>query len=203
MHQQYVFFLSLIRTKMHLGRMHTLDLIVLFHVEWRPTHAGTGNLTQCHFVHHKPHVDCSGIERELRGDRPATNRLSHRRPSAHRTLSVSNSSVFWVVTWRKVIWDGRFGNTYRSLSSSLTFWDVTLRRWCTVFIGMQSSVTFRNVGSCTPTYTTARLKRPYLVLRCDCLLFVAAVAGVRQERATSCTSVTCDIWMSATNLYVQ
>jgi hypothetical protein len=28
------------------------------------------NLSQCHFIHQKPHMD-------LRGERPATNRLSH------------------------------------------------------------------------------------------------------------------------------
>jgi hypothetical protein len=35
------------------------------------------NLSQCQFVHHKSHMDWPGIEPSLRGERPATNRLSH------------------------------------------------------------------------------------------------------------------------------
>jgi hypothetical protein len=34
-------------------------------------------LSQCHFVHHKSHMDQAGIKPGLRGERPATNRLSH------------------------------------------------------------------------------------------------------------------------------
>jgi hypothetical protein len=36
------------------------------------------NLCQRHFIHHKSHTDWSGIERGLRGDRPATSRLIQR-----------------------------------------------------------------------------------------------------------------------------
>jgi hypothetical protein len=35
------------------------------------------NLSQCHFVHHKSHVDYSGSERCLRGEKPVTNHLSY------------------------------------------------------------------------------------------------------------------------------
>jgi hypothetical protein len=35
------------------------------------------NLSQCHFVRHKSHMDWPGIERGLRDERPVTNRLSH------------------------------------------------------------------------------------------------------------------------------
>jgi hypothetical protein len=35
------------------------------------------NLSQCHFVHHKSHMDWPGVNPGLRCERPATNRLSH------------------------------------------------------------------------------------------------------------------------------
>jgi hypothetical protein len=36
------------------------------------------NLSQCHFVHHKSHMDLAWDRTPgLRGERPATNRLSH------------------------------------------------------------------------------------------------------------------------------
>jgi hypothetical protein len=35
------------------------------------------NVSQCHFVHHKSQNDWPGREPGLRGERPATNRLSH------------------------------------------------------------------------------------------------------------------------------
>jgi hypothetical protein len=38
----------------------------------KPKYSGK-NLSQCHFVHYKSHMDYPG----LRGERPATNRLSH------------------------------------------------------------------------------------------------------------------------------
>ena len=34
------------------------------------------SLSQCHFVHHKSHIDYPGIAPGLRGERPATNRLN-------------------------------------------------------------------------------------------------------------------------------
>jgi hypothetical protein len=34
-------------------------------------------LSQCHFVHNKSYVDCSGSNLAFRGDRPKINRLSH------------------------------------------------------------------------------------------------------------------------------
>jgi hypothetical protein len=37
---------------------------------------GGKNLSQCHLVHHKSHMDWFWIELGLRGERPATNRLS-------------------------------------------------------------------------------------------------------------------------------
>jgi hypothetical protein len=41
-----------------------------------PKYSGR-NLSQSHFVHQKSHMDCPGV----RCERPATNRLSHARPS--------------------------------------------------------------------------------------------------------------------------
>jgi hypothetical protein len=35
------------------------------------------NCTQCHFVHHKSHMDCHGTKIGLRGEKPATNRLCY------------------------------------------------------------------------------------------------------------------------------
>jgi hypothetical protein len=35
------------------------------------------SMSQCHFVYHKSHMDWPGREPGLRGERPATNRLSH------------------------------------------------------------------------------------------------------------------------------
>jgi hypothetical protein len=35
------------------------------------------NLSQCQFFHQKSHMDWSGIEPGLRGERPANNRFSH------------------------------------------------------------------------------------------------------------------------------
>jgi hypothetical protein len=35
------------------------------------------SLSQCPFVHHKSHMDRPGIDPGLRGERPATNSLSH------------------------------------------------------------------------------------------------------------------------------
>jgi hypothetical protein len=42
----------------------------------KPKYPGK-NLSQCHFVHQKSHTDCPGIEPDFRGERSATNRLSH------------------------------------------------------------------------------------------------------------------------------
>jgi hypothetical protein len=36
-----------------------------------------GNLSQCHFVHHKSHMDLPGSEPGPLRERPATNRLSY------------------------------------------------------------------------------------------------------------------------------
>jgi hypothetical protein len=42
----------------------------------KPKYSGK-NLSQCHFVHHKFHMDWPGMNPGLRRERPATNRLSH------------------------------------------------------------------------------------------------------------------------------
>jgi hypothetical protein len=35
------------------------------------------NLSHCHFVNHKSHIDCLGAKLSLRGKKPVTNRLSY------------------------------------------------------------------------------------------------------------------------------
>jgi hypothetical protein len=48
------------------------------------------NMSQCHFVHHKSQRTDQGAKAGLRGERPATNRLSHKR-------ALASMLVFWVV----------------------------------------------------------------------------------------------------------
>jgi hypothetical protein len=43
----------------------------------KPEELGGKNLSQCHFVHHKSHMDSPGSNPGLRSGRPAANRLSH------------------------------------------------------------------------------------------------------------------------------
>jgi hypothetical protein len=45
------------------------------HIDRRKLKYLDKNLSQCHFVHHGSQMDWSGSS--LRGERPATNRLSH------------------------------------------------------------------------------------------------------------------------------
>jgi hypothetical protein len=59
-----------------------------------------GNLSQCHFVHHKSHMDWPGSKPGLRGDRPATNRLSH---STGKLASSVSQPVRWT-SWNKWHW---------------------------------------------------------------------------------------------------
>jgi hypothetical protein len=65
--------------------MKMMIIFVLFPVmeyQWnetdrrKPKYSGK-NLSQCHFVHHKSHMDSPGMEPGLRSGRPAANLLSH------------------------------------------------------------------------------------------------------------------------------
>jgi hypothetical protein len=52
------------------------------------------NLPQCHFVYHKPIWTDPGSNPGLRGERPATNRLSHGTAMSHLLMGKTHTDVW-------------------------------------------------------------------------------------------------------------
>jgi len=51
------------------------------------------NLSQCHFVYHKSHMDCLASKPVLRGERSATDRLSHGTAYTYRNSSTEHKNL--------------------------------------------------------------------------------------------------------------
>ena len=83
------------------------------------------NLSQWHFVHHKSHMDLTWDRTlGLRGERPATNLLSHGTAQLRRLQKRNKVTVFWDVTpCGSVRSYRRFGENYWAvLSKTCDIW---------------------------------------------------------------------------------